>query len=164
MADSWAPLWSGITESSIWDESDEVRITFITLLALKDSDHVVRKTAFQIGKRARYDEATTIKALKVLASPDRKRIEPQPHEGRRIQKVEDGWLVLNGEQYRKKVSDEMRKARLRRAQNTYRAKHGTLPGRGQPLTGEAEAAAAYKDGGDAAFDQVTTSHLPKAAK
>lgn len=121
--DTWTPLWSKIVDSSIWCEPDTVRIVFITMLALKDSDHVVRHSAFQLGQRAKKTEDEVLKALKVLSSPDKKRLEPQPYDGRRIQRVEDGWLMLNGEEYRKKVSDEMRKARIRRAQSSYRQKH-----------------------------------------
>ena len=129
-------------DSSVWSEDDLVRIIFITMLAKKDSDHVVRGSAYQIGRWANKDESEVLKALKVLASPDKKRLEPQPHDGRRIEKVEDGWLMLNGEEYRLKVQDEMRKARLRRAQTTYRAKH--FPD--NPLKGEVKAVKAYGDG------------------
>jgi hypothetical protein len=47
----------------------------------------------------------------------------QKYDGRRIKGVEDGWLILNGEKYRQMVSDEMRKSRLRKAQDKYRKKH-----------------------------------------
>src|ERR1035437_4055418 len=120
--DTWSPLWSKIVDSSIWSEPDTVRILFVTMLALKDSDHVVRYSAFQLGQRAKKTEQEVLDALKILAAPDKKRLEPQPHEGRRIERVEDGWLILNGEEYRRKVSEEMKKARNRRSQTTYRAK------------------------------------------
>lgn len=126
---TFAPLWSGIVDSSIWDEPDPVRILFTTMLASKDSDHVVRKTAYQLGRLARYDEATVLDALKVLSSPDTKRLEKQEFDGRRIKAVEDGWLVLNGEKYRKMVSDEMRKARLRKSQAAFRARAKELEGK-----------------------------------
>jgi hypothetical protein len=113
---TWTPLWNGIVESSVWLEPDYVRVIWITLLAIKDSDDVARGSAFQISRKANKTEAETIKALKILASPDKKRLEKQPHDGRRIKKVEDGWLILNGMVYRERVQDEMRKARWRRAQ------------------------------------------------
>ena len=143
--DTWTPLWSKIVDSSIWFEPDVVRIVFITMLAKKDSDHVVRGTAFNIAKWSNKTESEVISALKVLSSPDNKRIEKQPFDGRRIEKVDDGWLMLNGEEYRRKVSDEMRKARLRRAQNTYRAK---ALNSGTPLTGETAAVKRLEQHGD----------------
>ena len=139
---TWTPLWSKIVDSSIWSEPDTVRIVFVTMLAKKDSDHVVRATAFNIAKWANKTEEEVLKALKVLSSPDKKRLEPQPHEGRRIEKVEDGWLMLNGEEYRKMVQDEMRKARLRRAQDNYRKLHKD----DVPLKGEVKAVKEFGDG------------------
>jgi hypothetical protein len=127
---TWTPLWSGIVDSSVWAEPDDVRIVFITMLALKDSDHVVRASAFGLARKANKTEKEVIAALKVLAAPDRKRVEPQPFDGRRVKKVEDGWLILNGETYRRKMSEEMKKARWRRAQaaKRNRAKGTPLPG------------------------------------
>jgi len=152
---TWAPLWSGIVDSSIWAEPDFVCKVFVTMLALKDSDHVVRQTAFGLGLRCWPGEKDTeervLKALKVLASPDRRRLEPQPHEGRRIEKVEDGWLLLNGETYRKRVSDEMRKARLRRAQTTFRQKHFNS---GVPIKGETMAVKALNNGDEQEFERI----------
>ena len=118
--DTWTPLWSGISDSSICDEDDNVFKVFIIMLAVKDADYVVRLTAYQLGRRCRKSEAEVLDALNVLASPDTKRLEKQPHDGRRIKAVEDGWLILNAEKYRAKVSDEMRKARNRRSQAAYR--------------------------------------------
>lgn len=131
-------------DSSIWSEPDTVRIVFVTMLAKKDSDHVVRATAFNIAKWSNKTEEEVLKALKVLSSPDKRRVEPQPHDGRRIEKVDDGWLMLNGEEYRRMVQDEMRKARLRRAQTTYRAKHLNS---GTPLNGEIAAVKQYERDG-----------------
>lgn len=117
---TWAPLWSGIVDSSIWDEPDHVVKVFVTMLALKDADHVCRLSAYQIASRSKKSEMEVLDALKILSSPDSKRMEPQPFEGRRVQAVEDGWLILNGEKYREMVQVEMRRARMRRAQAAWR--------------------------------------------
>lgn len=119
---TWAPLWSGIVTSSIWDEPDYVLKIFLTMMALKDSDHVVRLSAYQIGKFAKKGEAEVLEALKILSSPDTKRIEPQEYEGRRIQAVEEGWLILNGQKYRDMVRLEMVRSKNRKAQAAYRAR------------------------------------------
>jgi hypothetical protein len=161
---TWAPLWSGIVESSVWEEPDDVRIVFITMLAIKDSDHVVRMSAFSLGRKANKTEKEVLAALKVLMSPDKRRIEKQPFDGRRVEKVPDGWLVLNGESYRRKVSEEMRKARLRRAQSVYREKQARnakkTVGRGNAKGMEAAALAADAAGDTAAFDEAVTESLP----
>lgn len=96
----WTPLWNSIVDSSLWDEDDAVCKVFITLLALKDEDHVVRCNAYQIAKKCgRKSEDEVLECLKILASPDKKRKEKQEFDGRRIEKVEEGWLVLNGQKY-----------------------------------------------------------------
>jgi hypothetical protein len=128
---SWTPLWSLIVDSSIWEEPDHVRIVWVTMLALKDSDDVCRGTAFQLARRAHKTEREVLDALRVLSSPDTIREEPQEHGGRRIQAVEDGWLILNGAKYREMMQKEMEKARWRRAQAKQRLKQ-----KGQPLPGE----------------------------
>lgn len=117
---TWAPLWSGIVDSSIWDEPDYVVKVFLTMLAVKDADHVVRFNAYQLGRKARKSELEVLEALRILSMPDTKRTEHQEFGGRRIRAVEDGWMVLNGEKYREKVRVEMRRARQRKAQKAYR--------------------------------------------
>ena len=118
--DTWTPLWSKIVDSSIWDEDDVVCKIFLTMLALKDVDHVVRMSAYQLAKRSRKTEVEVLRALEVLASPDTKRQEPQPFGGRRIRAVEDGWLILNGEKYREMVRKEVIRQRNLRSQRAWR--------------------------------------------
>lgn len=119
---TWAPIWSFIVDSSLWSEPDYVIKVFLTMIALKDSDHVYRGDAYKLAQRAKKTELEVLEALKVLASPDTKRIEKQQYDGRRIRAVDGGWLVLNGEKYRELVQVEMRRARNRRAQAAYRAR------------------------------------------
>ena len=114
--DYYTPLWSGVVDSSLWDEPDPVVKVFVTMLAIKDPDFVVRKTAYQIGRCARKTEAEVLEALEVLSSPDTKRLEPQPQEGRRLERVSDGWLILNGKKYQEKMREEAERARWRKAQ------------------------------------------------
>ena len=133
---TWCPLWSQIVDSSLWEEDGDVVKVFMTMLATKDSDHVCRLDAYRIHKKCNLDEVRVLDILKVLASPDRRRRAEQEFQGRRIKAVEDGWLILNGEKYRRMVSEEMRKSRLRRAQARFRAKLKSNGGSG-PLPGEA---------------------------
>lgn len=113
---TWAPLWNGIVTSSLWqEEPDHVRIVFVTMLAVKDADHVVRKTAYELGKLAHKPEEEVLDALKILCSPDKHRMEKQEYDGRRVKSVEEGYLILNGEKYREKVRIEMERSRWRRA-------------------------------------------------
>ena len=126
---SWAPLFSKIVDSSLWSEPDHVCKVFITLLAKKDQDQISRMTAYAIGKKCwpleAGAEAKALDALKILSSPDTKRIEPQPYDGRRIEKVADGWLVLNGQMYEEMMRKLNRRAYKREKQAEYRQKPQT---------------------------------------
>lgn len=109
-------------DSSIWREPDYVIKVFLTMMALKDEDHIVRLTAYQLGERAKKSEVEVLDALKILSSPDTKRVEVQEFDGRRIQAVEEGWLILNGQKYRDMVQLEMLRRKNRRASAAFRAR------------------------------------------
>lgn len=96
---TWTPIFSTLVDSSVWLESDLVCKVWVTMLALKNRDQVVPFNAFQLGRKCNKDEAEVLEALKVLSSPDTKRLEPQAFEGRRIEKVDGGWRILNGKFY-----------------------------------------------------------------
>ena len=154
---TWAPLWSPIVDSSLWEESGDVVKVFVTLLATKDSDHVCRLDPYRMAKKCNFrtekgevDEIKVLDILKLLASPDKRRRIKQQFDGRRIKAVEDGWLVLNGQKYREMVQDEMRKARLRRAQAKFREKKRMSPPDGR----EAAAVKAFEDGDTGRFDRL----------
>ena len=124
---SFAPVFSKIVESSLWSEPDYVCKVFVTLLAIKNSDHVARITAYALGRKcwpADLDgaEKRALDALAILGAPDTRRIEPQPYEGRRIQKVEDGWLILNGQAYEDMAREITRKIYKARWERDRRAK------------------------------------------
>lgn len=137
---TWAPIWSGIVDSSLWEESGDVVKVFMTLLATKDSDHVSRLDAYKIGRKCSLDELVVLDVLKLLASPDKRRKGHQEFEGRRIKAVEDGWLVLNGQKYRDMVAAERIKARNRKSQEAWRQRQKQLKN-GKPIKGESETCA-----------------------
>jgi hypothetical protein len=153
---NYVPIFSKIVDSSLWRESDCVVKVFLTMLAKKDGDHVVRATAFMIGEWAKKSEREVLAALKILSSPDTKRIEPQPYEGRRIQKVEDGWLILNGQHYRDLVRKANRQAYQAKWQAEKRAKEKMMAGigRGTPLSGESLALKALDRGDSGEFERL----------
>ena len=135
----FAPIFSKIVDSSLWREDDKVCKMFVTLLAIKDSDHVARGNAFTLGNKCWGSnpdaERMALDALKILQEPDTRRIEPQPFEGRRIEKVADGYLVLNGQAYEdmmRMVSRRVYKARKERERreriNNWRPPMAKKPG------------------------------------
>jgi hypothetical protein len=137
---NFSPLFSDIVDSSLWQESDLVVKVFMTMLAKQDRDYVVRASAFNIARWANKTEEEVLSALKVLKAPDKKRLEKQDFEGRRVEKVDDGWLLLNGEKYARKM--RLLFERARKAQ--WARDHRDIK-QGHPLKGEPAAMAAVKE-------------------
>ena len=125
----WAPIWSGIVDSTIWEEKDHVFRVFIGMLAIKDYDHIVRYDAYKLARRLHLSLDLVLDAIRVLSSNDDRR-PGQPNYGRRIQLHHEGWLVLNGEKYAELTRVEMRRRRWRKAQEKKRrsAKEKKDPG------------------------------------
>ncbi len=126
---AYTKLFRDLVFSTIWRrEDDATRLVWITMLALRDGDHVVRVNAVGLADLARVSDEDCRKSLEVLSAPDPNGME-QEFEGRRIEWVEDGWLILNGEKYRQKESVMHRKEYNARMQREHRARarmHGKL--------------------------------------
>jgi hypothetical protein len=112
-------LFTKILDSTIWLESDATRLVWITFLAVMDEDgFVALSSAGNVAARARVPLEAVDGALKALESPD-KSDPSQEHEGRRIERVPYGWMVLNAGKYRDIVqrAESMRKNRERVAKH-----------------------------------------------
>ena len=134
-----------------------MRVLFTSMLAVKDADFVVRLDAYKLSRRAKMKETEVIEGLRILSSPDTKRITPQPYDGRRIKEVADGWFILNGEKYRQMISEEMKKARNRKSQAAWRERQ-----KGKPLPGSLEYEKAHGDGAsEEQLSEIVTKHLPQ---
>lgn len=88
-------LFSRILDSSIWLEPDTTRIVWFTLLAAMDEDGFAPFAAVgNLANRARVPLEATVTAITTLESPD-PNSSNQAHEGRRIERVPGGWIVIN---------------------------------------------------------------------
>ena len=106
-------LFAKILDSSIWLESVDTRIVWITFLAAMDQDGFVELSAVgNVAARARIPENAAAEALGILESPD-KHAPDQEHEGRRIERVPGGWVVLNAEKYRDIATRQMAREKTR---------------------------------------------------
>jgi hypothetical protein len=93
-------LFTTILDSSIWLEPTHVRIVWITLLAAMDKDGYAHFSAIgNLSSRAKVSDEDAADAVKVLMSPDPHNPE-QPNDGRRIERVPGGYMVLNAAKYR----------------------------------------------------------------
>jgi hypothetical protein len=97
-------LFSKILDSSIWLESMPTRIVWLTMLAAMDEDGMVTcASPANLAHKAIVPIADTIEALRVLEGPDANSSDPD-HEGRRIERVPGGWIVLNAGKYQALVT------------------------------------------------------------
>ncbi len=119
MSEGFTLLWSKILDSSVWQLDGPTRLVWITLLAMKNKYGVVRtRSAEALAWRARVSPEECRKALKIFSSPDPSSGN-QSNQGRRIEEVDDGWLVLNHESYR--YSSDARRALWREIKAVERA-------------------------------------------
>jgi hypothetical protein len=98
-------LQSSILQSTVWQEPDHIRILWITMLALKGHDGVVEASIPGLADAARITLEECENGLNRLTSPD-KYSRTKAHEGRRIEEIDGGWLILNHEKYRGDTSTE----------------------------------------------------------
>ena len=114
-------LFSEIVTSSIWSEDDKTRLVWITLLALVDNPKgEVPASIPGLANAARVSIKDCEKAVKILESPD-EYSRTKEHEGRRIQPIDGGWLIINYEKHRNRESSDPRKVADRERQRRHRA-------------------------------------------
>jgi hypothetical protein len=106
----YTKLFSSILMSSIWEESTETRLVWVTLLALADQNGHVDGTVKSLARVSRVSLEDCQKALDCLLGPD-----PLDRsgvmDGRRIVVEQGGWRLVNHAAYRAKMSADERRAR-----------------------------------------------------
>lgn len=103
MSDGYTKLFSDIVDSSIWDESPETCKVWVTLLALSNADGLVRGSVGWLAAKSRVTVAVCEFSIKKFSAPDPKSRTPD-NDGRRIEVLEDGWLILNYLIFRDRLS------------------------------------------------------------
>ena len=113
----YTPLFSSITTSTVWLEDDSTLRVWITMLATKDKDGIVNASIPGLAATARVSLEKCERALNKFLSPD-PYSRTKECEGRRIQEIAGGWLVLNHNIYKDKVKSRAEYYRTRRAQRS----------------------------------------------
>lgn len=97
-------LFTKILDSSVWLEDKATRIVWFTFLAAMDEDGYAHFAAIgNLASRARVTDKEALDAVKLLEAPDENSSDPD-NEGRRIERVPGGWIVLNAPKYRDLVT------------------------------------------------------------
>ncbi len=115
-------IFTKILDSSVWMESDATRIVWITFLAAMDEEGFVQFASTKnVAHRACVSIEDAQQAVARLEAPDHDSGDPD-NDGRRVEKVDGGWVVLNSEKYRSVATREHQKALNRERVRRHRAK------------------------------------------
>jgi len=115
-------IFTKILDSSIWLESNPTRIVWFTFLACMDETGFVQFASVKnLAHRAIVTLEEAEKAVLCLESPDPDSSDPDL-EGRRIERVPGGWMVLNAPKYRDIVTKAVAQERTRNRVAKHRQK------------------------------------------
>ena len=120
----YTKLFQSILASTVWNEPNEVRIVWITMLAMADRFGVVDGSVPGLALFARVSVDATRKALDALSAPDQDS-RTKDHEGRRIEAVDGGWRLINHGKYRAKMGADERREYLKLKAREYRRQKST---------------------------------------
>lgn len=115
-------LFTKILDSSIWLEDLSTRIVWITFLAAMDEEGFASFSSIEnLAYRARVSEEQAKEAVERLEAADPKTPEDE-FQGRRVERVPGGWMILKAPYYRDLVSRERAKECTRERVARFRAK------------------------------------------
>jgi hypothetical protein len=123
-AGAFTKLCSSLVTSTIWQESKETKILWITMLAMADRRGIVEGSIPGLAKMAGLTIPEVEAALEDLYAPD-PYSRTKDNEGRRIFTIEGGWAIYNYPKYRemKDYDKILEQGRLR--QQKYRDTHAS---------------------------------------
>lgn len=122
---SFTKLFSSITDSSIWQEPSDVRVVWVTLMAMADHAGRVHASVPGLARRANVARELAEQALHVFMSPDPDS-RSKNNDGRRVEEIDGGWRLINHQFYREVRDPESRRQQNREAQARLREKKAAL--------------------------------------
>ncbi len=142
----YAKLFSEIVDSSIWDEDSDTCKVWITLLALADQDGYVRGSEGWLAGKSRVSLGKCVLALRKFKEPDIRSRTPD-NEGKRIEQLSDGWLILNYIAFRDKLSTDPKASATRERVRKHRERYKALQSVTTQMSASASASVSVRDGG-----------------
>ena len=119
-------LDEGIVHSSIWSESYPTRLLWVTMLAMCDSKGFVASSRSGLIRAANITEGEFDISVAILEAPDEDSRSPE-FDGRRVEKRDGGWQVLNYQKYRNfSYSSSPEAVRQRKHRGKTRPRDGSL--------------------------------------
>lgn len=125
MSGGYTKLFSDIVDSSIWNEDAPTCKVWVTLLALSNADGYVRGSVGWLSSKARVTPEQCQTAIEKFSGPDPSSRTPD-NDGRRIEILEDGWLILNYLTFRDRLSNDPKACAVRERVRKHRQKHYAL--------------------------------------
>lgn len=101
----YTKLFSEIVTSTIWQESTETKVVWVTMLATADRKGQVRASIPGLAKLAGVTIQQCEEAIQCFLSPD-PYSRSKENDGRRIEEIDGGWALLNHAKYRARMSKD----------------------------------------------------------
>ena len=118
----YTKVFSSLLDSSLWVAGDKAtKLVWVTMLLMKDRNQEVQASVPGLAARAGVSVEECRGALRVLLEPDEES-RSRSYDGRRVEAVDGGWVVLNGAYYRDRMTKEDRNEYQRIKQAEYRAR------------------------------------------
>jgi len=133
---SYTKLFSSIVTSSIWTEDPSTCKVWVTMLAIADKHGEVHASIPGLAQVAGMPLSDTEAAINKFLAPDKYSRTPDD-EGRRIEKIEGGWLLLNHAKYRAMASKDEEKSSAAKRQAAFRERqkrNGRVTARNDQVT------------------------------
>ncbi len=131
-----------LLDSSVWIGTPKnVKVLWVALLALADREGQVFKSLPGLAHRADLTRRETLDALQFLMAPDPDS-QTKTNEGRRVEEIEGGWLLLTYVDHREfKTEDQVKWAERKRKWRESKGHVPDVPGTSSDKDTEAEAEA-----------------------
>jgi hypothetical protein len=119
----YVKIFGKILDSSIWLAPSDTRVVWITLLAHMDAAGFAEFASVRnLARRAGVTDKAAAAAIKALEGPDPDSSDPE-FDGRRIERVQGGWMVLNALKYRELGRKETKREQTARRAKEFRDRH-----------------------------------------
>jgi hypothetical protein len=99
----YTKLFGSLITSTIWREDKDTKIVWVTMLAMANIAGQVEGTIPGLAAMANLTIPECEAALKKLMSPD-PYSRTKDKEGRRIEEIDGGWVLINHAKYREKIN------------------------------------------------------------
>lgn len=123
MNGGFVKIYGSLVFSSVWRESKDTKILWVTMLALADPTGFVEGSVSGIAHVAGLTREECVASLDSLMKPDPDSKTPD-NEGRRIEAVARGWRILNYEMYREMRTRSQEDAARRQRDSRARRRDG----------------------------------------